>query len=93
MKNIDEHSSFPDSGLDACDHAVFKRAREIGVGGAIFMFAGVICLIATSGQLTWDFARSAYLVMFIFGASGVMIAEIFLRILRKHRHKHLPIFF
>ena len=93
MKNIDAHSSFPDSGLDDCDHAIFKKAREIGVGGALFMFAGAIGLIASSGQMTWDIARSAFLVMFIFGGSGVMIAEVFLRILRKHRHKHLPIFF
>lgn len=93
MKNIDEHSSLPDSGLDHCDHAIFKKAREIGVGGALLMFAGAIGFIATSGQLNWDLARSAYLVMLIFGGSGVMIADAFLRILRKHRHKHLPIFF
>jgi len=93
VKNIDAHSSFPDSGLDDCDHAIFKKAREIGVGGALFMFAGAIGLVASSGQLTWDLARSAFLVMFIFGGSGVMIAEVFLRILRKHRQKHLPIFF
>lgn len=93
MKNIDKHSSFPESGLDQCDHAIYTRAREIGVAGALFLFAGAIGLVASAGQPTWNLARWAYLAMIIFGSSGVMIAEVFLRILRKHRQKHLPIFF
>ncbi|ASM72922.1 MULTISPECIES: hypothetical protein [Roseobacteraceae] len=80
------------AGLDACDQEIIAAARQIGVAGACLFLGGVMALIATSGQTTWDIARSLYLTLVVLGPLGIMIARRFLRILMKHRRKELSIF-
>lgn len=78
--------------LEPCDLEVFTFARQIGVVGAISLLVGGTGLIATSGQPTWDIARSLYLALVVLGPVAIIIAQKFLRILMKHRHKELTIF-
>ncbi|UTH47972.1 hypothetical protein KBW81_14960 [Loktanella salsilacus] len=78
--------------LDACDQEILTFARQVGISGAFLFFGGVIALIATSSQTTWDIARSLYVVMVVLGPIGIVIAQRLLRILMKHRRKELSIF-
>lgn len=78
--------------LDPCDQEILSFARQVGISGAFLFFGGVIALIATSSQTTWDIARSLYVVMVILGPIGIVIAQRLLRILMKHRRKELSIF-
>jgi hypothetical protein len=80
------------SDLDPCDQEIFTFARQVGISGAFLFFGGVIALIATSGQTTWDIARSLYLAMMVLGPVGLVFAQRLLRILMKHRRKELSIF-
>ena len=80
------------SDLDPCDHEVFTFARQIGVAGAISLLVGGTGMIATSGQPGWDIAKSLYLALVVFGPLAILLAQKFLRILMKHRRKHLSIF-
>jgi hypothetical protein len=78
--------------LDPCDQEIMTFARQVGISGAFLFFGGVIALIATSCQTTWDIARSLYVVMVILGPIGIVIAQRLQRILMKHRRKELSIF-
>lgn len=78
--------------LDPCDQEILTFARQVGISGAFLFFGGVIALIATSGQTTWDIARSLYVVMVVLGPIGLVIAQRLLRILMKHRRRELNIF-
>ena len=78
--------------LDNCDQEILTFARQVGISGAFLFFGGVIALIATSGQATWDIARSLYVVMVVLGPVGIVIAQRLLRILMKHRRRELNIF-
>jgi hypothetical protein len=80
------------SDLDPCDQEVLTFARQVGISGAFLFFGGVIALIATSSQATWDIARSLYLAMVVLGPVGIVIAQRLLRILMKHRRRELNIF-
>lgn len=80
------------SDLDPCDQEILSFARQVGISGAFLFFGGVIALIATSGQTTWDIARSLYVVMIVLGPIGIVVAQRLLRILMKHRRKELSIF-
>lgn len=78
--------------LDPCDQEILTFARQVGISGAFLFFGGVIALIATANQTTWDIARSLYVVMLVLGPIGIVIAQRLLRILMKHRRKELSIF-
>lgn len=78
--------------LDPCDQEILTFARQVGISGAFLFFGGVIALIATSSQTTWDIARSLYVVMVVFGPIGIVVSQRLLRILMKHRRKELSIF-
>lgn len=78
--------------LDPCNQEILTFARQVGISGAFLFFGGVIALIATSGQATWDIARSLYVVMVVLGPVGIVIAQRLLRILMKHRRRELNIF-
>lgn len=78
--------------LDPCEQEVFTFARQIGVACAICLLVGGTGLIATSGQASWDIARSFYLALVVLGPLGILISQRFLRILMKHTHKELSIF-
>ncbi|MCK0149156.1 hypothetical protein MWU54_03920 [Marivita sp. S6314] len=80
------------SDLDPCDQEVFTFARQIGVAGAISLLVGGTGMIATSSQPDWDIARSLYLALVVLGPMAILTAQKFLRILMKHRRKHLSIF-
>ena len=80
------------SDLAPCDHEVYTFARQIGVAGAISLLVGGTGMIATSAQPDWDIARSLYLALIVLGPIGILIAQKFLRILMKHRHRELNIF-
>lgn len=80
------------SDLDPCDHEVFTFARQIGVAGAISLLVGGTGMIATTSQPDWDIARTLYLALVVLGPMAILIAQKFLRILMKHRHKDLNIF-
>lgn len=78
--------------LDPCDQEILTFARQVGISGAFLFFGGVIALIATSGQATWDIARSLYVVMIVLGPIGIVVAQRLLRIMMKHRRKELSFF-
>ncbi len=78
--------------LQPCEKEVFTFARQIGVVCAICLLVGGTGLIATSGQASWDIARSFYLALVAIGPVGILIAQRFLRILMKHTQKELSIF-
>jgi len=78
--------------LDPCDHDIFTLSWKIGVGGSICLLVGITGLIATSGQTTWDIARSLYVLLLLGGPLAILIAQLYLRILMKHRRKQLSIF-
>ncbi|KAJ02580.1 hypothetical protein [Sulfitobacter mediterraneus] len=78
--------------LNPCDQEILTFARQVGISGAFLFFGGVIALIATSGQTTWDIARSLYVVMIVLGPIGIVVAQRLLRILMKHRRRELNIF-
>lgn len=78
--------------LDPCDQEILTFARQVGTSGAFLFFGGVIALIATANQTTWDIARSLYVIMVVLGPIGIVVAHRLLRILMKHRRKELSIF-
>lgn len=92
MTDTYHHPTDAKSDLNPCDQEIFTFARQVGISGAFLFFGGVIALIATSGQTTWDIARSLYVAMVVLGPLGVVIAQRLLRILMKHRRKGLSIF-
>lgn len=92
MTDTYHHPEVAKPDLDPCDQEILTFARQVGISGAFLFFGGVIALIATSSQTTWDIARSLYVVMVVLGPIGIIIAQRLLRILMKHRRKELNIF-
>ena len=92
MTDTAYHPTSTADALQPCEKEVLTFARQIGVVCAICLLVGGTGLIATSGQASWDIARSFYVALVVIGPIGILIAQRFLRILMKHTHKELSIF-
>jgi len=82
----------PISKLDPCDQEIFTFARQISIVGGVLMFSGVLGLVATMSQTTWDAPRILFITMVGLGPCGLFLGNRLVRILMKHRRTDLRIF-
>lgn len=74
---------FRPSDLEPLDQEKLKRGQRFGISGMMVLLVGTTGMIASSGQTSWDIARSLYLALVLLGPVGIIYGQSTLRSLMK----------
>lgn len=75
--------TFRPSDLEPLDQEKLIRGQRFGVSGMMVLLVGTTGLVASSGQTTWDIARSLYVALILIGPIGIVYGQSTLRTLMK----------
>ncbi|MEM8542041.1 MAG: hypothetical protein AAGF25_13890 [Pseudomonadota bacterium] len=74
---------FRPSDLEPQDQEKLIRGQRFGISGMMVLLVGTTGLIASSGQTSWDIARSLYVALILLGPIAIIYGQNTLRSLMK----------
>ena len=83
MTTDNRRDIFRPSDLERFDQEKLIRGQRFGISGMIVLLVGTTGMIASSGQTSWDIARSLYLLLVLLGPVGIIYGQSTLRSLMK----------